>query len=239
MSSAIKPIFLFADSQLLFWQQDGVLFLHSVRDLIETDEPRAAYIGASNDDNPDFYSIFVAAMENIGIKMCRMIPSIFTSEDENFLLAADMILLAGGDALKGWRAFEANGLRDLIVERYMNGALLIGVSAGAMQLGLYVWPETGPSMNSLSSAFSLLPFIISPHDEKQEWHQLRKALQMGKTNFSGIGIPGGGGMIYHTDHSIEPIRFPLHEFSLDDDKIKASLLYPKGDEEIDEAPYVC
>lgn len=239
MRSSIKPIFLLADSQILFWRKDGVPFLQRLGDLIESREPRAAYIGASNDDNPEFHTIFVGAMELIGIKTCRIIPSVITEEDKNFLLMAEIILLGGGDAVKGWRTFASNGLRELLVERYFDGAILMGVSAGAMQLGLYAWPEGKPSPDSLISTFGLVPFIISPHDEKLEWAQLRSILQTAHINFSGIGIPTGGGMIYHVDHSVEPVRLTLREFSLDGGRLKDSLLSPSGDEEICKAPFVC
>ncbi len=245
MTSSVKPIFLFADSQLLFWQQDEVYFLREVvHDLIERDEPCAAYMGASNDYNPEFYGIFVVAMEILGIKACCMIPATASEDDLKFLRAADLILLAGGDAVKGWRAFEANGLRELLVERYFGGAILMGVSAGAMQLGLYAWPEGEPTSESLTSTLGLAPFIIGAHDEKREWAELRRALGLAKTNFPAIGIPTGGGMIYHADHSVQPLRLPLQEFWFEGGELRASLLYPDGGDdndeqnEIAEAPYV-
>ena len=67
VDSIVKPLFLLADSQLLFWRRGGAPFLNSVRDVIDVSSPKAAYIGASNADDPEYYSIFVAAMEMIGI----------------------------------------------------------------------------------------------------------------------------------------------------------------------------
>lgn len=205
-----------------------------VSESIESKDPRAVYIGASNDDDPQFYEIFLGAMEIAGIKKCRMIPSTLTEDDKNFLMSADLILLAGGNAVSGWRKFETSGVRELIVEKYLDGAILMGVSAGAMQLGLYAWPDEEPTAESLTSTFGLVPFIISAHDEKQGWEQLRKVLVLANSNLPGIGIPTGGGMIYHTDHAIEPVRVALQEFSLDDGKITAKLLLPGPDEEIQE-----
>ena len=42
----------------------------------------------------------------------------------------------------------------------------------------------------------------------------------------GIGIPAGGGMIYHPDHSVEPIRHHLYEFSVEDGQVTSSMLIP-------------
>src|SRR5688572_24998840 len=100
-----EPIFLFADSQLLFWRESGRLLLERVVGDRMPDQLKAAYIGASNGDNPDFYAIFVSAMEGVGVIDCRMIPSVVSEADVAFLNQADIVLLAGGDVEAGWRVF--------------------------------------------------------------------------------------------------------------------------------------
>jgi cyanophycinase-like exopeptidase len=224
MDSTVKPLFLLADSQLLFWRRGDTLFLNSVRDVIDVSSAKAAYIGASNADDPEYYSIFEAAMEMIGIHRCRMIPSSPIDEDFSFLNDADIILLAGGDAVRGWRVFEETGLRELIAGRYWNGAVLIGVSAGAMQIGLYAWPEGAPSEDLLIRTFGLVPFIVGVHDEKNEWQDIRRVLNVTRSGFPAIGIPSGGGLIYHPDRSIEPTRKTLYEFVFEDEHIKVNTL---------------
>jgi len=107
----LQAIYLLADSQLLFWRQDGKLFIDNIRSSIGHDSPKAAYVGASNGDNPDYYSLFVAAMHGIGIRQCRMIPSSLSTDDLTFINEADIILLAGGEVERGWNAFERNGLK--------------------------------------------------------------------------------------------------------------------------------
>ena len=93
-------MFLLADSQLLFLRDEGSLFLDRVRAALGP-EPRAAYLGASNGDEPAFYDIFVAAMEGIGVRACRSVPSAPSEADRAFLEEASVILLAGGDADRG------------------------------------------------------------------------------------------------------------------------------------------
>jgi cyanophycinase len=85
MDSALLPIYLFADSQLLFWGNRGNLFLKSVTDQVKHPSAKAAYIGASNGDNPQFYSIFEAAMDSVNILDRRMVLSSFSSEDESLM----------------------------------------------------------------------------------------------------------------------------------------------------------
>jgi peptidase E len=226
MNMPLQPIYLFADSQLLFWRDKGTLFLDAIRQPIVPAAPKAAYIGASNGDDPKFYSIFEAAMENIGIRDCRMILSSFTSIDESFMKEADIILLAGGDVERGWTVFSQTGLKELIIKRYYEGAVLIGVSAGAVQLGLFGLLQEEESLNKLIDTFKLAPFIIGAHEEKQDWKSLREAIELLDGSAKGIGIPSGGGLVYYPDQSIEAIRYPLNEFSMREGLINSSLLFP-------------
>ncbi|HEX7181484.1 MAG TPA: Type 1 glutamine amidotransferase-like domain-containing protein [Thermoanaerobaculia bacterium] len=223
--SNIKPIFLLADSQLLFWREEGGSFLARVRALIEEDsagkEIQAAYIGASNGDAPEFYELFVAAMNEAGIHRTRMIPSHLESEDREFLEQADLILLAGGDVRRGWKAFEDNGLNQKIMELYYAGALLIGVSAGAVQLGVRAEDDKG-SFNT----FRLVPFIVDAHDEPG-WTHLHKLVSKAGEHARGYGIPSGGGVVYHPDYSMEPIRHPAVEVSLTEEgTTRQALVFP-------------
>jgi hypothetical protein len=58
-TSQLKPLYLLADSQLLFWKRRDRLLLEAGLDAVARDAPlSAAYIGASNGDRPEFYGIF-------------------------------------------------------------------------------------------------------------------------------------------------------------------------------------
>lgn len=226
MNLVLQPIYLFADSQLLFWRNEGDLFLNCIKELMTRTGPKAAYVGASNGDDPQFYSIFEAAMEGVGIKDCRMILSSFSSDDKSFITDADIILLAGGDVEKGWNVFNEVGLTDLIIKRYYEGALLIGISAGAVQLGLFGLVQEKESVNKLIDTAKLVPFIVSAHEERDEWRSLRETIQLLDGSANGIGIPAGGGLVYYMDATIEAIRYPLVEFAMRDGVIIHSLLMP-------------
>lgn len=199
--SPIRPIFLLADSQLLFWREGGALFLDCVRAALGVDEAgagevRAAYLGASNGDEPAYYDIFVAAMEGIGVRACRMIPTAPSDEDRAFLDGAQVILLAG-DAARGLRAFHENGLAERILARYADGAVLIGVSAGAMQLGQRLAGAPGVEV----PAFRLAPAVVAAHDAP-EWAALGEAVTAMEGTVRGIGIPAGGGAVVHADLTV-------------------------------------
>jgi peptidase E len=230
----IKPIFLLADSQILFWHDREELYIKRLREVIESDENRpegeitAAYIGASNDDNPEYYDIFLSAMSQIDIANCRMIPSKPTEDDYKFLRTADLVLLAGGDIEKGWNVFKETEIQQRVVDCYHNGAVLIGISAGAVQLGLRGWKESKRMPGDLFETFQLVPAVIDVHDDS-DWDELQKMIKhLGETN-RGYGIPAGGAGVYHPDWSFEAVRHHLVEVSYLDKEIKRSLIFPKTD----------
>jgi hypothetical protein len=223
----MRPIYLFADSQLLFWREGGRLFIERLLDDLETDRPTAAYIGAANGDDPQFFDLFQASMAAIGVQDSMMVRSSPSGTEMQFLRTAALILLAGGDAVRGWRVIEASGVKDAIAERYYEGALLCGVSAGAMQLGLggVAAAESGPK--AVASAFRFVPCLVDVHDEEARWKNLERAVSASGPGVKGIGIPRGGGMVFHSDdNSIEPIRRPLREFSVVGETVTERLLFP-------------
>src|SRR5215216_4971390 len=219
-TTQLKPIFLLADSQLLFWRENGQLLIERVVKEKARDQLKAAYIGASNGDDPDFYAIFVAAMEGVGVFDCRMIPSSVSEADMAFLNDADIILLAGGDVEAGWRVFLTNGLSEHIVRKYFEGASLIGVSAGAVQLGLCCLAADG----SLIETFKLVPFIIGAHEESDNWKMTTELLRLSGPGKTAIGLPTGGGAIYHQDQTVEPLRHPLVKLSLKEGNVHHAVI---------------
>lgn len=219
-----QPLYLLADSQLLFWKRHGRPLLQAALDGLARDQPRsAAYIGASNGDRPEFYDIFEAAMEAAGITERRMIASSFRADDRTFLRAAQLIVLAGGDVHLGWNTFEKTGMKDVILDRYAKGALLVGISAGAVQLGRYGIIGTPPGCQLLD-VFDLVPMVIDTHDERTEWARLSRTIQSLEGAATGIGIPSGGGVVVHADGTLEPLRRPAHEFRAVNAHLTHSLL---------------
>ena len=231
-NSVIKPIFLMADSQILFWSDDNGLFLDRIRRLLEEAKPdqgyKAAYIGASNGDKPEYYEIFTSAMKQIQIDDCRMIPSAPDTGDFEFLTDADIILLAGGDTKTGWDIINENGLQEKLVECYYNGAIMMGVSAGAVQLGLKGWiePDNGNEPTDYFTTMQLVPIIVDVHEEENSWSRLGKIVNEGGQYTHGLGVPSGGAAVYHVDGAYEAVRHTLTEFFYIDEQMKQSLILP-------------
>ena len=228
-AAEVQPLYLLADSQLLFWKRQDRLLLDAALDRLTVDGPlTAAYIGASNGDRREFYEIFEAAVNAVGITSCRMIASSFDPDDRAFLQCAQLIVLAGGDVRVGWDTFEKTGMRELILNRYARGAVLVGVSAGAVQLGRYGIAETSESPSTAPfDVFNLVPMVIDTHDEQAGWARLTHAINLLDGAADGLGIPAGGGVIVHTDATIEPLRRPAHEFRFVAGRVEHSLLCPE------------
>lgn len=209
-----QPLYLLTDSQLLFWKRRDRLLLEAALDGWDQDAPlSAAYIGASNGDRQEFYEIFEAAMDAVGIIERRMIDSSFDRADRAFLDNAQLIVLAGGDVRLGWNTFEETGMKDAILGRYAEGAVLVGVSAGAVQLGRCGILETPESTGAeLFDVFNLAPMVVDVHDEGAEWARLSRTIRLLNGEATGLGIPSGGGVVVHADTTIEPLRRPAHTF---------------------------
>ncbi|MGC2741595.1 MAG: Type 1 glutamine amidotransferase-like domain-containing protein, partial [Candidatus Angelobacter sp.] len=183
----IKPLYLLADSQLFFWKSESGSLAERVRADLDTSNPKAAYVGASNGDQPEFYSLFQAAMDAMGISDCRAVPSQPSREDIFFLENADLIVLSGGDVERGWRTFEQNGLKELLPRKRFDGAILMGVSAGAVHLGLgHLSNAAQPKPLDM---FRFAPFYVGAHDEENDWWDLRALVNLSPSDVRGIGIP--------------------------------------------------
>ena len=220
----IKPLYLLADSQLLFWKSDSDSLAKRLRADLDTSNPKAAYIGASNGDQPEFYSLFQAAMEGMGISNCRSVPSQPSKEDISFIEDADVILLSGGDVERGWRTFEQNGLKELLPRKRFDGAILMGVSAGAVQLGLGCLSNSAQPKQI--DMFRFAPFYVGAHDEENDWWDLRALVNLSQADTRAIGIPTGGGAVYQSDGTLEPIRKHLTELTKESATITENLLTP-------------
>lgn len=219
-----KSVYLLADSRLLFWSSHDRLFTSRIREDMETNRPGAAYIGASNGDDPQFYELFRSAMELIGLSECQMIPSQPSSEDMRFLEKAGLVVLSGGDVERGWRTLERNGVKEMMLSKRYDGTVMVGISAGAVQLGLGAL-NASPQPQKLEM-FRFVPFYLGAHEEQEEWWNLRALVNLSQSDVRGVGIPAGAGAVYQPDGTLEPIRTALVEFCKQEGQVRENVLLP-------------
>lgn len=196
MSDGAKPLLLLADGAPLFLPAPR---FNAARWAVQrTGLPaaaiRAAYIGAANGDEPAFYEMFLAAFRHVGVNQCVCVTSVPSLAQMHFLAQADIILLSGGDPTLGLRVMRGNGVAGEVARGYRRGALLIGISAGAVQFG--------------RQGFEFLPVCIDAHDEPR-WPALRDAVQRAGPGALGWGIPAGAALAVHPPAVVTILRGAL------------------------------
>jgi cyanophycinase-like exopeptidase len=258
----VRPLYMLADSQLLFWKNGGEPFLASVFKASANAVPSIAYIGASNGDSPEAYSILNAALEQVEVREVRHIKSAFPDDDREYLRVADVIVLAGGDVEAGWNVITQTGMREVIESRYRDGsAVIVGVSAGAVQCGVHAAVSAseesasesveaaaangaipaspsamkGNGSSKLINTFGFVSVVIDVHDERDDWATLGSTIHLLEGIVPGIGIPSGGGLIAHTDGTLEPIRHAVCEFTYRDNKLRRAVLTGEVEPEVQTA----
>ena len=218
-NASLQPIFCLADSQLLFWRHENGS-LGSKRPWLRplgrrrlgpgNGEPlRAAYVGASNGDEPAFYSIFAAAMEGVGVTEHRMVLRVRRRGPG---------LAGGGRPGPPRRRRSGAGLAGLRAERHAGGdrrppLRWRDLDGDLRRRRAARWLGPKPA-TATPSTFRLVPAVLGAHDEESDWRELRRTLGASGRAGAGdrhphrgrAGLPSGrpGG-------SIEPVRHPLHE----------------------------
>jgi cyanophycinase len=222
----VQPLYLLADSQLLFWRGPSGPFLSGIVKASDLSAPRIAYIGASNGDSAEAHSIFAAAVSELTSASTHHVRAAYSAPDREFLETADVVVLAGGDVEVGWNAFTQTGMREQIRNLYLGGAVIIGVSAGAVQCGTHAALSAERGASRLLETFGFAPYILDVHDEKQHWQRLSTTIHLLEGGAAGIGIPSGGGLTVHSDGSLEPIRNSVDCYTFSKGKLQHAVAMP-------------
>jgi cyanophycinase-like exopeptidase len=223
----VQPLYLLADSQLLFWHGPSGPFLSGILKASDISAPRIAYIGASNGDSAEAHSIFAAAVAELPAATAHHVRASYSAEDREFLETANVVVLAGGDVEVGWNAFTQTGMREQIRKLHLEGgAVIIGVSAGAVQCGTHAALSAEPSTNKLVETFGFVPYIIDVHDEKAHWSRLSSTIYLLEGGAAGLGIPSGGGLVVHPDGTVEPIRKSVDYYRFSEGKLQHGVAAP-------------
>ena len=211
-----RPILLLADSELLFWREGSKRFLVRLLEAsdIAVQDAKAAYIGACNGDAPEFFELFQAAFTQIGVLNCMHVHATADTYEHEFLDQANLILIAGGDQGGALATGNAAWIVERVRKRHAEGALLMGVSAGAVLIG-----AAAEGREPAYGHLSLIPYVIGVRQEPG-WEQL--SAQVARTNGGviGIGIPKGGGAIVYPDFSVECVRTAINEVGFRDERVE-------------------
>lgn len=212
--TATGPLYLLSDSQLLFAREDRAFLPQVVARYLSGNQTLAAYVGASNGDEPAFYEIFKAAMNGVGITRTHLVSKHFRKADQQCLEAAGLVLLAGGDVAMGWQTMLETGMAEVLRKLMTKGIVVIGVSAGSVQLGCQGWHESTDGERQRFPTFGVVPLIVDCHDEAQDWRALETMVARGNGEFPGLGIPFGAGLVVDPGGGMCPLGKPLVKMDL-------------------------
>ena len=162
--------------------------------------PLVAWVGAANEDSlPWFERAATVLRQRHGADMRRVMTS-FADDSHALVDEAPVIYLPGGDVSVLSARLRALGLDEKIRRRHAEGALVVGVSAGA--IGLTRWwvefPEDGRPPYRIPCV-GALPLAVDCHDEESDWEELRALLDAWQREEPGAlvdayGIPLGGAL---------------------------------------------
>ena len=190
-------VVLLSDSTPLFRNTGTQHVMDFILASIRNVRPRSAYLGASNGDDLKFYGIFKAAMDYAPKIECRHIKADFNEGDISYLRSCDIVVLAGGSVELGWRSIGTNEIKSALVKLYDSGKVLVGVSAGAIQLGLFGYSDS--RHKSLFPALAIAPYIVSVHEEPAGFPNLKKMIKDCNYICGGLGIARRSGVILQQD----------------------------------------
>jgi hypothetical protein len=178
--------------------------------------PQVAWIGAaSNDSRPWFERVARVLRQryDADMRMAHTVGMADVAETRARLESAQMIYLGGGDVAQLAERMRALGLDEIVRRRRRDGALIVGVSAGA--IGLTRWwvefPDDNPALERPTrfACIGAVECAVDCHDEDGDWEELRALLgawggEEPDAVVDAYGIPTGGA-IEVTDGGVTPL----------------------------------
>jgi hypothetical protein len=194
--------------------------------------PVVAYLGAANGEQPRWFRAIERALgKRYGAKVvhARAGSDDEIAEARPVLAGADVIYVGGGDVALLAERIVGSGLDEIVRARHAAGALLVGVSAGAIGLTSY-WvrfPEDDPTLvcPTRFRCIGALPLAVDVHDEAADWEELRALLwawghEEPDAVVEGFGIPSRGALEIDADGVPTPLGPPPKRLRLERGKVR-------------------
>ncbi len=209
------PIYLLAGGPGAKKQSPDPILQMAFRELDKA-KPSVAYIGAAHGDSLMLYLFIKRMIAAAGAGKIKLVSLVKKKSDmeeaRSIIQSADCIFVSGGDVNEGMRVLTERSVVPLIKNRYEEGALIIGVSAGSIMLAKQWinWPDENNEASAvLFPCMNIAPVLCDTHGEEDKWNELHSLMRLTKEDQIGYGIPGGGAMRISTDGAVEAIRMPL------------------------------
>jgi hypothetical protein len=195
--------------------------------------PSVAWVGAANGDERRWFERAAEAVRKrygATLQLARTVPApdLDLGETRRILDGAQLILLGGGDPALIARHLPSAGLDDVIRRRRREGAVVVGVSAGAIGLCRY-WvrfPEDEPALAlpTRIACIGAVPIVCDCHDEESDWEELRALLDAWRREDPGgsvdaYGIPMGGALWLDGTDGVTPLGNAPRHLRLDGGRV--------------------
>ena len=173
--------------------------------------PGVAFIGAASFRDHWIPFAIIAAFIKIGCK-CRVHRVLIAAPDADLKKArsliqqADVVFFSGGDMEAGMDVLRQKNMVEFFREMAQQDKLFIGVSAGSIMMAQawVSWPKPdGESSPRLNDCLALVPFLCDTHAEKDDWFELKTALQLREDGSVGYGISSGAYLMVSRDGRLQ------------------------------------
>lgn len=181
-------LILLADSQLLFARARTAAFRAQLRAQLRAAvaAKQGVYIGASNGDETAYYELAHAALTAMGATLAWQ-----RAGEPALSPHYDFYLLAGGDVAQGWRYLSQPPVRAALEQAHDQGALMIGVSAGAMHLASALADDRPVCERFLGFHDA----AVAVHEEHAHWPTHQRWMRMNDERPALLGIPMGSAVV--------------------------------------------
>jgi peptidase E len=185
-----------------------------VRKIINTlnkNKPVIAFVGAASmKDNWLVYaiiSLLIKARCRCRIKRVVIAPAKADLKKAKAILQnADAVFMSGGDVEVGMQVLREKNMIGFLQDLAASGKPFIGVSAGSIMLSeewvRWIDPKDDSSVE-LMPCLGIVHLICDTHAEKDDWVELKTAVQLKKKGTIGYGITSGACLKVYADGRLE------------------------------------
>jgi cyanophycinase-like exopeptidase len=187
--------------------------------------PLALYIGAASNDNRQFAAAVSTLLETAGAHRVLW-PKLTGRKKERArareaLEQADLVFVGGGDVEAGVDALRDANLVDDLRAAARRGAVLAGISAGAIMLGerWIRWPNAAARDDEAETfaCLGLVPCSLDTHGEGDDWSEARsfaavRARELRKKALV-LGVSSGAALVVDADGTLHARGAPVVVFA--------------------------
>jgi peptidase E len=174
-------------------------------------KPNIAFVGvASLKDNWLIYTIISTLIKAGGnCQTTRVVIAPHNADIKKareMLQNADAVFISGGDAEAGMEILKEKNMARFLQDLARQGKLFLGGSAGSIMMskGWVRWRDPDDDATAeLYPCLGLVPIFCDTHAEKDDWVELKTALQLEGAGTPGYGIPSGACLKVYPDGRLE------------------------------------